>query len=413
MSPVKPGRQTLKLVKCGAPKKSPKDDDGPDGMCRLWEVDQVFNCPVIGACLTLAEQKRLLRKAGLRYKGKSDFEIHEILVAHSDNPNDLSQQADRLLRRKYLDRVSGLIPLGNEEFLREWMLLLEHGELGPAVYAAAVKTPLGLLIKKKIFGLIHMSMHETGAAVARVRFDLKRAEEAARGAWEKQKELTRLNRELKREIKKLQAALEEQRLKAAGERNESLARPVPRFPAKPVEAGPSAEKGDLEMLRTRADELERENRTLRKMLKREKREDTIGTQILQSLLSQAAAPEPCDASCPSYDLCQKRILIVGGITKMANHYRDMVEAQGGRLDYHTGNLKNGLRALESRLKRADLVLCPVDCNSHAACNAVKKLGKKHNKPVRMLHRSSLNAISQALGPEPPEAMRAGCDLAGN
>ena len=48
------------------------------------------------------------------------------------------------------------------------------------------------------------------------------------------------------------------------------------------------------------------------------------------------------------------------------------------------------------------MLCPVDCNSHAACSLVKKLGKKHKKPVQMLFGSSLNAISRALLPEEAE-----------
>jgi len=47
---------------------------------RFWETDHMFSCPVIGTCLTIAEQKQLLKKVGVSIKQKSHFEIHEILV---------------------------------------------------------------------------------------------------------------------------------------------------------------------------------------------------------------------------------------------------------------------------------------------------------------------------------------------
>jgi precorrin-2 methylase len=59
-------------------------------------------------------------------------------------------------------------------------------------------------------------------------------------------------------------------------------------------------------------------------------------------------------------------------------------------------MKKGARQLESRLKRADVVLCPVNCNSHNACSVVKNLAKKHQKTVHMLANSSLKAVTQAI-----------------
>lgn len=63
---------------------------------------------------------------------------------------------------------------------------------------------------------------------------------------------------------------------------------------------------------------------------------------------------------------------------------------------HDGYMNKGARTLEKRLRRADVVLCPVSCNSHAACSIVKNLAKKHNKTVHMLPNSSLTSISQAI-----------------
>jgi hypothetical protein len=48
----------------------------------------------------------------------------------------------------------------------------------------------------------------------------------------------------------------------------------------------------------------------------------------------------------------------------------------------------------NRLKRLDIVLCPVICNGHVACKIVKKLGKKHKKRVRTLAICSLSTVYQ-------------------
>lgn len=120
---------------------------------------------------------------------------------------------------------------------------------------------------------------------------------------------------------------------------------------------------------------------------------------------RAAACAGCVSPCISCDLCQKRILMVGGITKMEDRYREVVESRGGVFEYHDGYMKNGAKSLEGIIRRADMVLCPVNCNSHTACGVVKTLGKKYKKPVFMLSGSSLSALAQAI--EQVEARFAG------
>jgi hypothetical protein len=88
--------------------------------------------------------------------------------------------------------------------------------------------------------------------------------------------------------------------------------------------------------------------------------------------------------------------MVGGITKMENRYREVVETRGGVFEYHDGYMRNGSRELEGVIRRADMVLCPVNCNSHTACGVVKNLGKKYGKPVFMLAGSSVSALAQAV-----------------
>lgn len=103
----------------------------------------------------------------------------------------------------------------------------------------------------------------------------------------------------------------------------------------------------------------------------------------------------CD-ECPSFNLCEKRILIVGGVERMETLYRAFVEGNGGFLDYHNGSLQSGCKTLESYLKRADLVLCPVNCNSHNACKVLKKLAKKYGKDFYMIPNGGISTVERII-----------------
>ncbi len=101
-------------------------------------------------------------------------------------------------------------------------------------------------------------------------------------------------------------------------------------------------------------------------------------------------------NCPAFEFCGKRVLMVGGIDRMEGRYRELVETCGGTLEHHNGTMKKGAQKLKNSMLRADVVLCPVRNNSHAACLQVKKLGKKFKKPVYLLSNFSINAVSQVV-----------------
>ncbi|GAB6158743.1 hypothetical protein JCM39194_19430 [Desulfotomaculum varum] len=105
---------------------------------------------------------------------------------------------------------------------------------------------------------------------------------------------------------------------------------------------------------------------------------------------------PCPLSCSGCSCCVKRILMVGGITKFKAHYKQVIEQHGCRFEYLDGYMKGGEKALINKIKRCDVVFCPIDCNSHNACHSVKKLCKKEGKPYKMLSSSSISGIIQAV-----------------
>jgi hypothetical protein len=97
------------------------------------------------------------------------------------------------------------------------------------------------------------------------------------------------------------------------------------------------------------------------------------------------------------DFCKRRILYVGGMDRLEHHYRDLVEKEfNGIFEHHNGDCGNGNGRLEEIIRRAELVLCPVNCNSHNACLCVKKLCKELNKPFIMLQSSGLGSFKRAI-----------------
>jgi hypothetical protein len=127
-------------------------------------------------------------------------------------------------------------------------------------------------------------------------------------------------------------------------------------------------------------DLVQKNQTLKESLAQQKALNAHYQIETRKVMGDLTDMSRCDPACPSFDLCRKRVLIVGGITRMASLYKELIEGSGGVFEYHDGYMKNGVKQLESRLKRADVVLCPVSCNSHAACSIVKTWPRSTTRP---------------------------------
>jgi hypothetical protein len=377
---------------------------------KIWEMDNCFKCPIVGTCVTLAEQKHLLKKAGVCLKKKSPFDIHEVLVASCEGENRLSRKFDAMLERKFRKKSVPLFEMDNEVFMAHWNERFPSGDFEAALWAAACRRDLSTEQRREVFGMVHMAMHwnsrERAASLAKLSIVEKeqaelreRFKESAsdRKALEKRcKELEAENRSLQADLastlKKNKALAGQGSIEAREGRIVELERMVSNL-----------QQERAELSRTVA----KQNRRIEAMTEERLRQSEVNDRLavvdeelresLGETLRTMRRIDSCDEKCPDFDLCRKRVLIVGGIARMESLYRRMIENSGGRLEYHDGNLNGGAKQLESRLMRADIVLCPVNCNSHAACSLVKNLGKKHRKPVHMMPNFSLSAVSRVIG----------------
>ena len=375
---------------------------------KAWEVDQVFRCPLVGMCLSVAEQRSLCRKVGAGVQGKSDFAVHEMIVATMNAENPLSRKLECLLSKKYESANIVYLSMPEEEFLGNWRGSLARGEYAGMLWAAAMRplTHVGLV---EVFGTLHMAMHEHAKAYGALKFSQtaleKNCAEARvlkREAENKSGILRSENAQLRQTLSRTQAMLEQENHREPAQQVASdvsmssdpehrrLAARLDR-----LEMELAAKDGEIEELREALREAEKEQHRLQdEFLAHLAMEETAAA--AESFTPGECGGRDCDPQCPSYDLCKKRVLIVGGIERMEKAYRKLVEERGGIFEYHAGHMKSGGKGLENSVQRADLVLCPVNCNSHGACLKVKNLGKKFRKPVHMLSNFSLSAVARTM-----------------
>jgi len=335
---------------------------------------------------------------------------HEHLM--SEIPPDLSERLNaspRLrfwLNRKYKKELSCL---SQGEFIRQWETSLDRGEVDGILWVAVTKSDLSREARRRVFGDMHMEMHVRAIKMEKERERLTKKKERSGMLSKKLKEANRRIKTVRRENERLQEELSEkgrlyddlERKKCELEKELLRRSKESTVSSLTKENEPLQKEGgnyfeQISSLHITLRDLEDRNRKLLLKLNKQRQINSLLLKELEKSIDQLSASSRHAEQFLPLDLSQMRILIVGGLPKMEFLYRRLIEENGGMFDYHDGHVRGGIREIEHQVRRADVVLCPVDYNSHAAALAVKRLGKKHRKPVRMLPSSSLSAISQAL-----------------
>jgi hypothetical protein len=114
----------------------------------------------------------------------------------------------------------------------------------------------------------------------------------------------------------------------------------------------------------------------------------------------------CDiAAAPAAAPLGLTVLYVGGRQAGIGHLREFSERCGAMFLHHDGGIEEREGLLPGLISRADAVLFPVDCISHAAMSLVKRLCQQAGKPYVPLRGAGLAPFCAALkepGLRPPE-----------
>lgn len=377
----------------------------PDTRKKIWEVESHLRCPLIGGCLTIDEHRRVLNKAGCTTKRKRPYELHSMIMSSLNNENVISRKVDNFLCYKYRRDAYSLLRLDEDQFMDMWNLRIESGDIEVLYYAAAVKNNLSSQAIEQIFGDVHMISHINLHEINRVKMILTMHEKTnikLAGLFQQQK---KKNISQKKEISGLKSSLADLTninaiLKKSAKSENIGGSEVVRLRSQNYELSRKviSHEKHISKLLTENKRLERQKRKMEiKNIDLEASVHQLNDEM-RTLLNEKSMERlcDCDRKCPDRTHCPGKVLVVGGKIRMKRHYKDLIESHGGEFEYHDGCVKGGRDELENRIRRCDLIFCPVNCNSHGACESVKKYCQRYGKPFKMLSSSSLSSIARAI-----------------
>lgn len=380
---------------------SAADHRGEGRRLAIWEVRGASLCSIVGTCMSLGELRRIAKKCGVVDDPwrMSDYDIHGTLTARMSTDTPAARAVTKHLDAKFEGAIRKARALQKaEDFVGYWEAAVDAG-LAPGAYWAMVTHPkLPLEVESRVYGEIHMMSQMSGASN---RGDARAVAEARR---EKGELARRLSARIAERDARLRAAHKE--LSALRARVASL-EPLERECARLRDladqnfcaAQLSASAEELTLLR-------QENA----LLKREATGFELQCEHLRARLRAAdtrteAPPESMadtpidDAECgeaASANLCGRCLLYVGGRPQTVCKLRLLISGRNGQLLHHDGGVENASARLGDLVRQADAVFFPVDCVSHGAVEAVKKICQSEGKPMRPLRTASATAFLRAL-----------------
>ncbi len=367
----------------------------------LWEIEDYMVCPVIGTCLTLSEQKKILKKAGVSIAGLTDYDIHGKVVGNAKSENPVSIRVNSCLEKKFRQKIIEAGVCSEKTFLSSWRSDLKNGYIEDLLWVGVTNPNLSKKAVAAVFADVHMLMHHQGSLVrqklrqithmltenetltVKLRDTQKRAQMSAAALYESQN----IQKDLECKFLLLQSeneVLKDSSRNHLNDHNKTLSVRLEK-----AEKNINFQTGSIEQLKMEndclSDELDTQVETNR----------LIQSEINNLLIEMRQKELECK-TCPNYDLCDMNILLVGGIAKLSSLYRKVVENVGGEFKYHEGHNSGGDRTLQNLINWADVILFPVDINSHNASLGVKKICKRMQKPYHILNRASISSFARAL-----------------
>jgi len=372
---------------------------------RLWELSSSASCPVLGVCLTLPDQRRLMAKCEIDITHRSDYELHQIAVTECRRRTPFAEKVERQLDQAFASELRAVKAMADAQALREaWQTARQQPGWAGMMWAVITHPACVLPLEYEVLGDVHMMQHQVGMvnrqeqqrweALQRKAEQWQQACRAWEARWdEQQRHLEHKQQTVEQELAQLRRqiiqgeATQQKLTQQISDLQETLGQPA-----------------TVKALQQTIERLSAENRALNRALKQasrqaQKREDAEDT---SDTLHSSGLSEPDGQADPMLDgLCgsknpPKRVACVGGRTAQVPGYRAVVESHGLELLHHDGGEEDGLGQLPATLAAADLVICQVGCISHNAYWRVKDHCKRHGKPCVFVESSSRSALERTM-----------------
>ena len=365
---------------------------------KLWELSENVHCSIIGTCLTTGELRRAMgRVVQSDISSFTDHELHSQAVGLCNRAIPAAKVLQKALDRRHEAVIKRFIRLrGEEAVLAAWGDARRAGDIPGAYWALLTHPEIGPAGIRQAFGDVHMLSHLVGAAN---RADIKRltALEEENGA---------LRAKVERQQQRLQEAVTSR--DATIRRLSNLA--ASRIKAAAVGSDDDALAGlrhvvaDLQgRLDRDADRCDRSERRAAEAFAAAQQweqrakaaeADVAALQVELGALEQhqdATEAAPTPALLPA-----EQILYVGGRPSCVEQMRTLLVGSGGTLLAHDGGRHDHPSLLPGLISQADRVAFPVDCVSHDAALAVKRICRQFGKAWVPLRSSGLGSFLAAF-----------------
>jgi uncharacterized protein DUF2325 len=375
---------------------------GPMRRARIWELPPNLHCSIVGTCLSAAELRRVLSKAGVAGEGASDHALHTEAVRRASRHDTPAKLLHKALDERHGLAIRQFARAQSEAELRAlWRAAKERGEVPGAYWATLSHPAAGDALIGEAFGDVHMLSHLVGAAN---RADIRRLSEQESARARLEAELREQQARWRAAIRARDARISELADLVAG----SSARAPAAAAAEPSQL--TALVGELQrrlgeethrrrLIEERLDASRRATARERDLrIKAEQLQIDLAAE-LQALEAGIAAPGAIGpaarpAGVPPID--GLALLYVGGRLAQVGAVRALAERAGADFRHHDGGVENSLALLPGLVGRVHAVLFPIDCVSHAAAATLKQLCRRAGKPCVPLRRSGVASFLAAL-----------------
>ncbi|MGD2118095.1 MAG: DUF2325 domain-containing protein [Chromatiales bacterium] len=370
---------------------------------KLWELRSHFHCAILGTCLSMDELRKVMRQSGVQLDVQaSDYDLHATMVGLAEEKNRASRNLHKMLDRKYKRWINAIGRCRDALVLRRhWIDAMDSGDIPGTFWAIMTHPYADVELVKQAFQDVHMLSHLQGASN---RSDIKRLKQMELEVAELQETLSKtrqthneqitrrdqLIRQQEHELAALTTSLHNSESSPGNDASDQQQDKQKQTLSRRIEYAESQlAQRDVEIA-----QLHEEIAGLREMLDESREEHVAMEQTLDMLLAEKNREQ--DSSLGNIDLRGKRILYVGGRSRMAPHLRSLVEAHNGQFNHHDGGLEDSRYGLQCTLAGADMVFCPIDCISHDACKRVKRHCQQQDKQFIPLRSSGLSAFAAGL-----------------
>jgi hypothetical protein len=383
---------------------------------RLADLSPTLHCSIIGTCLSTGELRQIVGKTkghDLAHLGDHDIHGEGVrLAGRTDNAGKLVQKALDKRHQAAINRFAKARSV--EDLTAFWDEAKRTGDI-PGAYWATLSHPAATdALVKAVFADVHMLSHLVGAAN---RADIRR--------------LTQLEEEksaLERKLAKSQAHIQVSDA-AIRQLDAALAAAVARESQRAGDAAPAGDDTEVAALRRLVGELEGRLRT--EAARRLRAEDKLEQSRRRAVEAEAACAEAeeraaavarelaaleahladgetetSDAEPAMLPAGLATLLYVGGRPGQVHRLRQFADRAGIALLHHDGGVEERPGLLAGLISRADAACFPVDCVSHDAVAAVKRLCRQADKPYLPLRSAGLGSLMTGLAKLAHEPVRA-------